>query len=174
LLGVGIGPGSFTGLRIGIGVAQGLAFSHNIKIIAVPSLEIISLNALDHCQQGSVITVAHDARMSEVYVASFKAELNNGSVNLSLNEEIAVVSPKQFNADYSHQKENIFLGNAFQVYKNDLAEIVSSNNLLSSVLPNAELFVQYLNANKEFLPVIGWDDLSAHYVRNDVAKKSKK
>ena len=44
---VSIGPGSFTGLRIGLGFAKGLAFSKSLPIIPVPTLEIIS-NSYKH------------------------------------------------------------------------------------------------------------------------------
>ena len=44
---VSIGPGSFTGLRIGLGFAKGLAFSKGLPIIPVPTLEIIS-NSYNH------------------------------------------------------------------------------------------------------------------------------
>ena len=44
---VSIGPGSFTGLRIGLGFAKGLAFSKGLPIIPVPTLETIS-NSYNH------------------------------------------------------------------------------------------------------------------------------
>ena len=42
---VSIGPGSFTGLRIGLGFAKGLAFSKSIPIIPVPTLDIIAMSS---------------------------------------------------------------------------------------------------------------------------------
>ncbi|MGD2155670.1 MAG: tRNA (adenosine(37)-N6)-threonylcarbamoyltransferase complex dimerization subunit type 1 TsaB [Anaerolineales bacterium] len=41
-LGVAIGPGSFTGLRIGLAVAKGLAYSHHLSLIGIPTLDILA------------------------------------------------------------------------------------------------------------------------------------
>ncbi len=68
---VSAGPGSFTGLRIGFGFAQGLAFALDVPLLAISSLEALAqteLGALDHCDR---IEVAFDARMGEIYGASF-------------------------------------------------------------------------------------------------------
>ena len=48
---VSIGPGSFTGLRIGLGFAKGLAFSHNLPIIAVPTIEALTFSQIKHKPQ---------------------------------------------------------------------------------------------------------------------------
>ena len=61
-LAVDIGPGSFTGTRIGIGVAQGLAFGAGLKVIPVRSLE-----ALAHAQPNETVLPAIDARMGQIY-----------------------------------------------------------------------------------------------------------
>lgn len=63
---VGIGPGSFTGLRIGLALAHGMAFAHNLPITPVPSLE--SVAAL--LPPGGHVAVAVDARMQEVYATA--------------------------------------------------------------------------------------------------------
>jgi tRNA threonylcarbamoyladenosine biosynthesis protein TsaB len=61
------GPGSFTGLRIGCGVAQGLAFGANLPVIAVPTLLALA-QATDARRVLSVL----DARMGEVYLAAYE------------------------------------------------------------------------------------------------------
>ncbi len=61
------GPGTFTGLRIGIAVAQGLAAAHATALIGIPCLE--ALAAL--CPQQPCVLAATDARMNEVFYAWF-------------------------------------------------------------------------------------------------------
>lgn len=61
------GPGSFTGLRIGLGVAQGLAFGAGKPMVAVSSLEAMARGAhLQHPEADIVISLL-DARMGEIY-----------------------------------------------------------------------------------------------------------
>lgn len=65
----GAGPGSFTGLRIACGVAQGLAYPVDAPCIAVGSLE-----ALAQASGGSRVVVCTDARMGQVYHAAFERD----------------------------------------------------------------------------------------------------
>lgn len=60
------GPGSFTGLRIGLSAARGLALARNIPVIGVPSLLALSLNA-----QCDPLAVLLDAKRGEAYVQTF-------------------------------------------------------------------------------------------------------
>src|SRR5262249_61451594 len=68
---VSIGPGSFTGLRIGLALAQGLAFAGGIGCVGVPTLEALAWSA--EAAPGTSICAAIDARKQEVYAALFTA-----------------------------------------------------------------------------------------------------
>lgn len=61
------GPGSFTGLRIGCGITQGLAFARNIPVIGISTLAAIAEAA-----NSSRVVSCIDARMNQVYYASFE------------------------------------------------------------------------------------------------------
>jgi len=67
----GSGPGSFTGLRIACGVAQGLALGAGLPVIGVPTLAAMAETAR-LCDGSRRIIAALDARMHEVYVAAYE------------------------------------------------------------------------------------------------------
>ena len=67
---VSIGPGSFTGLRVGLGLAKGLAFAGGLALVAVPTLEALAWVA--EAAPGETVWAALDARKREVYAAAFE------------------------------------------------------------------------------------------------------
>jgi tRNA threonylcarbamoyl adenosine modification protein YeaZ len=68
---VGVGPGPFTGLRVGLVTARTLGFSLGIPVYGVCTLDVLAAEAIDNgCDE---FTVATDARRKEVYVASYAA-----------------------------------------------------------------------------------------------------
>ena len=69
----GAGPGSFTGLRIACGVAQGLALGANLPLVGVATLEAMAETARVRAGCTRVIA-ALDARMQEVYLAAYEHE----------------------------------------------------------------------------------------------------
>lgn len=69
----GRGPGSFTGVRIGSGIAQGLAFGAALPVIPVSNLAAMAQAAYVQYQAENVLT-AIDARMNEVYFAQWQAQ----------------------------------------------------------------------------------------------------
>jgi tRNA threonylcarbamoyladenosine biosynthesis protein TsaB len=66
------GPGSYTGLRIGVSAAKGLCFALNIPLIAVDTLQTLASKA--HITEGKIIPML-DARRMEVYSAVFNSRL---------------------------------------------------------------------------------------------------
>lgn len=73
VFGVAIGPGSFTGLRIGLSTVKGLSYATGKKIVTVPTLEAFAWN-FPFCPHQVCLML--DARRSEVYAAVFKWEDN--------------------------------------------------------------------------------------------------
>ena len=72
-LAFGRGPGSFTGVRVGAGIAQGLAFGADLPVIAVSNLTAMAQAAFELHQVENVVA-AIDARMNEVYFSQVKRE----------------------------------------------------------------------------------------------------
>ena len=67
---VSTGPGSFTGLRIGITVARTIAWSAGVLVVAVPTLNVIAQNALDHDPPPDALGVVLDAKRGRIFAAA--------------------------------------------------------------------------------------------------------
>lgn len=69
---VSCGPGSFTGLRIGVTAARILAWTVNAKVVAVPTLEVIAQNAMELPDPPGSLVVMIDAKRNRVYANFFR------------------------------------------------------------------------------------------------------
>ena len=83
---VGIGPGAFTGVRLGVSLAQGMALALGIPAIGVSTLAALAMRATP--DDGSRVLAAIDARMGEVYWAPF--ELRGGEAVALAAERVSV------------------------------------------------------------------------------------
>ena len=66
------GPGSYTGLRIGVSAAKGLAYALDVPVVAVDTLGIMARVAADSCNSDIYVPMI-DARRMEVYTAAYSA-----------------------------------------------------------------------------------------------------
>lgn len=105
----GRGPGSFTGLRIALGVAQGLAFACDKPMVGVSSLAAMAQIAAES-GRGSRFACALDARMGEVYWARYVLG-DDGLVQLHGSEQL--LAPGQVEPPDAGQW--LALGNGWQV-----------------------------------------------------------
>jgi tRNA threonylcarbamoyladenosine biosynthesis protein TsaB len=72
---VGVGPGTFTGLRVGIATARGLAQSLSVELVGVSSLEALAVGAMEQGGHGRLLAVI-DARRGEAFAAAYRATEN--------------------------------------------------------------------------------------------------
>ena len=115
---VAAGPGSFTGVRIGVAAAKGFAWARELPCYGVSTLEAMALNLGVH--QGYILPVM-DARRSQVYTALFHADCGNYT---RIREDRAI-SLQELGEDVQTLSEPIFLiGDGSLLCYNTLLEAV--------------------------------------------------
>ncbi|MCK4910330.1 MAG: tRNA (adenosine(37)-N6)-threonylcarbamoyltransferase complex dimerization subunit type 1 TsaB [Thermodesulfovibrionales bacterium] len=113
---VSCGPGAFTGLRVGLGTAKGLAFASGARIVAVPTLEAYALS-LPFTR--SPVAPMLDARRREVYAGLFSVE-DDGTVRRLIEEQ--PVSASAFMESISGYESIVFAGQGALIYKDAIIE----------------------------------------------------
>ena len=111
---VGMGPGSYTGLRIGVSFAKGLCYGLGIPLVAVGSLDAMAAVAIEDNDAGildvdnwenAVLCPMVDARRMEVYTRLFDAKGN------SLSDVTAEVVTEQTFANVRRERQLVMFGN---------------------------------------------------------------
>ena len=172
-VGVSKGPGSYTGLRIGVSIAKGLCFASNIPLIAVGTLEAMARHVAKNRNDYDIpedLPVLYcpmiDARRMEVFSALIAKD---GEI---LKPVSAEVIGNEFLAEELLTHRIIFFGNGSAKCK----------NVLSS--PNA-VFVSDINASAKYMGELVWDAYNKRhfedvayfepfYLKDFVATVSKK
>ncbi|AYC32024.1 tRNA (adenosine(37)-N6)-threonylcarbamoyltransferase complex dimerization subunit type 1 TsaB [Pseudomonas cavernae] len=158
----GRGPGAFTGVRIAIGVVQGLAFALDRPVLPVSNLAVLAQRALrEHGAQQ--VAAAIDARMDEVYWGCYRAE--QGEMRLAGSE--AVLAPEQVSLPRDASGDWFGAGTGWGTFAARLAVPVSAQD--GTMLPHAEDLLRLATfawARGEALPA---DQAQPIYLRDKVA-----
>ena len=155
------GPGSFTGVRMCIGVVQGLSLSMEIPTMGFTTLELVGFRA-SQLLKSKKIAVALDARMCEVYWATYV----DGSI-----DNMKICRPEEVgDLDTSF----VGVGSGWKVYSEKLKLVSNVTDIDLSIQPESsaliELSLQAIKAGLE-----GSLELPQPiYLRNNVAEKSLK
>ena len=169
----GRGPGSFTSLRIGIGVVQGLAWGSDLPVVPVSSLAAVAQTAVDQLagRQGldsqiRRVSVAMDARMKEVYCANFDVD-SNGFVYLSGGEQVC--PPANVRAEGA--AEVCAAGNGFERYP-ELEKLGAELGLcMPDCWPRASAVSSLADKWLEHNSPLPAEQAQPVYIRNQVAVK---
>jgi len=168
----GRGPGSFTGVRIGVGVAQGLAFAADIPVVGVSSLQAMAQLAFIKYQQTKVFA-AIDARMGEVYNGYFILDENNIMQEQILADQNgeAVTAPERVS---SRLTDVITLpvygvGTGWDAYNEQLSSLKSNNGTPDILFPSAEAMLVIGKAALERGEGVAAEDAQPVYVRDTVS-----
>jgi len=161
-LALGAGPGSFTGLRIAAGVAQGIAFGADLPLVPVSTLASM---AWQRRSESPVLLACLDARINELYWAVYQAD----SDSLTLQGEEKLTRPEQVFNDSASRLYAVGNGMAFlDAMPEQTLSLIDACE--TDIYPRAgaiaELAAIYLQEGQSMDPA----DFSPTYLRNQVTQ----
>lgn len=158
----GRGPGSFTGLRIAVALAQGLALGAQLPVLGISSLRVVAQQALDAHTDDTVL-VLQDARMHEVYAGAYRRDAVSVAAPVAID---ALMSPH----DLALHRATLVIGNAC-AGNPDVARWVGRQQAVfcdAHALPFAETLLRLADG----ADAADWttaSEATAVYLRNTVA-----
>lgn len=160
---VGIGPGSFTGLRIALSVAQGLAYGADLQLIPVSSLQTIAQTAYEATGAERVF-VGMDARMQEVYWGEYRLDTR---LKLMLPEQVDQLTKPEVCCSV-FERVPLGVGSAFAQYNLP----VSPERIDDKMLPKADSALKIAVENARKGRIIAPGKVVINYLRNEIAHKA--
>ena len=132
----GVGPGSFMGVRLAAGVAQGLSYASSVPLLPISTLRIVAQSYQGENALGLPIAAAWDARMGEIYCGLYQADADGVMQGVQPDQ---LVKPEAL----SLPGEVVAVGNAWQVYDASISTVTKSlcAETLSDCVPQAEAMI---------------------------------
>ncbi len=162
------GPGTFTGVRTGMSIAQGLALPHQIPLYAISSLLVMAEGARRALEQTQVLTMM-DARMNEVYYAGWQWSADAGW-QCAISE--CVCPPEKITLPASlNGWQGVGIG--WEVYQGRFPDIITPASLpiTAQHFPQAQDLITLVLSNCRHVTCTDALHIEPSYLRNDVADK---
>jgi tRNA threonylcarbamoyladenosine biosynthesis protein TsaB len=153
---VSIGPGSFTGLRIGMTAAKGIAFAANLPIVPVPTFDALSFEVLSYLQNETTFCIINKANVEECYFAKYIVK--NGKHSALMDSQLI-----------SRDEINLKKGDCNIVFGN--MEVRPGVELITS--PRASTLAKWTYLYGEDLLTFDYDYLEPNYLKNFKVLKKK-
>lgn len=163
------GPGSYTGLRIGVSEAKGVAYGRDAKLLSVPTLKLLTVPILlghEELPEDALLCPMIDARRMEVYCALYDRALNE-----VVQTQALVIGSDSFK-DYLDKQPIYFMGNG----ADKCVETIQHPNahFIKNIVPRAKNMIplaEMAMAKEQFEDVAYFEPF---YLKEFVATKSKK
>lgn len=165
-----VGPGSFTGVRIGVSLVKGLAFGRNIPCVGVSTLEALAENLKGI---SGIILPCMDARRGQVYSATFRCDGHNVE---RLTEDRAIALSDLAEELKAYEGEAIYLsGDGYAVAKKALTDLgiklCETPDLL--ILENAASVARVAKRKYDKGELLTDSDISPVYLRMPQAERER-
>lgn len=154
------GPGSFTGLRIGMAAAKGIATGTGVPLLVVPTFEALAFQLSFQMAEGSEFIIANKVNRSEVYYARFQIKSNS----FIFADYLKILTNEDF----------IKKINCIKTFGNAYKYIVNDENNITADSPTAEYIARWavkFGSNKFSYD---YDYFEPVYIKNFVVKKRSK
>ena len=163
----GAGPGSFTGIRIAAGVAQGLAFGLGLQVAPISTLKAMAFEAFSK-KTHELAAVAIDARMEEIYWGVYRRQTDE-SLHALIEDQ--VIRPED--VLIPDGDDLLAVGTGWATYRDLLTSKTQNRNIIMEpqTFPRASAIAQlgaFVLAHGEGVPP---ESVLPLYLRNNVAKK---
>lgn len=163
------GPGSYTGLRIGVSEAKGVAYGRDAKLLSVPTLKLLTVPILlghEELPKDALLCPMIDARRMEVYCALYDRALNE-----VVQTQALVIDSDSFK-EYLDKQPIYFMGNG----ADKCVETIQHPNahFIKNIVPRAKNMIplaEMAMAKEQFEDVAYFEPF---YLKEFVATKSKK
>lgn len=163
----GRGPGSFTGVRIGVSVAQGLAFGADLPVFGVSTLAAMAQAAAVQ-QNATEVIAAIDARMAEVYIAAFT--LDEAGLMQAIAPEIAAkpAALPEVLTSLSFTSRVLGVGTGWQTYSQALQQLAPALIADSILYPSAQFMLPFASRAWQQQLFVSAEHAEPVYVRDEV------
>ena len=166
------GPGSFTGVRIGVTVAKGLAHAHNTDVVTMSTLAAMAFNYVD---SDYIVCPMIDARRDQVYSAVYTFE--EGKPQISLSDDIIMIDDlieKLKIESENTSKKVVILGDCVDKFADRIKEVLEEKLVLSSPQQRISRGSSVAYASNYVGESTNYNDAKVNYLRVTEAERNLK